>query len=56
MLLLAVMVAYETYRIRREPLDLLPAPTHRATGEPQQPNGQAVLAHGRRPEQIVVTA
>lgn len=55
-LLLAVLVAlvvFQTVRVRREPLDLLPAPAHRVTGRPLTPNGQLVLANGRRPDQIV---
>lgn len=36
------LVAYQTIRIRRRPLDPLPAPIHRRTGEPQQPNGELV--------------
>lgn len=50
---LATLIAYQTYRIHRHPLELLPAPTHRVTGKPQQPNGQIVLAYGRNPDQIV---
>lgn len=51
--LLVALIAYQTHRIRREPPDLVPAPTHRITGEPQRPNGQPVLARGRRPSQIL---
>lgn len=36
------LIAYQTIRIRRDPLDPLPAPVHRRTGEPQQPNGELV--------------
>ncbi|MFD8394331.1 hypothetical protein ACFV2N_35285 [Streptomyces sp. NPDC059680] len=50
---LAALVAYQTGQIRRHPLDLLPAPTHRITGQPQRPNGQVVLAYGPHPDQIV---
>lgn len=55
LVVLGALVAYQMTRLRREPLDLLPAPTHRVTGERQEPNGQLVLAHGPRPEQIVET-
>lgn len=50
---LAALIAYQTWHIRRHPLDMLPAPTHRITGQPQQPNGLVVLAHGPHPDQIV---
>ncbi|MGW6145446.1 COG4705 family protein [Streptomyces sp. NPDC055140] len=50
---LAALVAYQTWQIRRHPLDLLPAPTNRLTGEPQRPNGQVVLAYGPHPDQMV---
>lgn len=50
---LAALVVYQTWHIRRHPLDMLPAPTHRITGQPQQPNGLVVLAHGPHPDQIV---
>jgi uncharacterized membrane-anchored protein len=43
--LLAVLIgliAYQTIHIRRHPLDPIPAPVHRRTGEPQKPNGQLV--------------
>ncbi|MDN5918035.1 MAG: hypothetical protein L0I76_23560 [Pseudonocardia sp.] len=53
--LLVAMIAYQTYRMRRQPLELLPAPTHRITGHSQHPNGQEVLSHGRHPDQIVGT-
>ncbi|MFJ5519229.1 hypothetical protein ACIQB4_19510 [Streptomyces griseoluteus] len=53
---LAALIAYQSWHIRRHPLDLLPAPTHRITGEPQQPNGQVVLACGPHPDQIVQTS
>ncbi|MEV7283149.1 hypothetical protein AB0O01_01050 [Streptomyces sp. NPDC093252] len=51
--LLVVLIAYQTWKIRRHPLDLLPAPAHRLTGEPQRPNGQVVLAYGPHPDQIL---
>jgi len=43
--LLAVMIVLvisQTIQIRRHPLDPLPRPVHRRTGEPQQPNGGLV--------------
>ena len=43
--MLVGLVAYQTIRISRHPLDPLPAPVHRRTGEPQQPNGELV-PHG----------
>jgi uncharacterized membrane-anchored protein len=46
--LLAVMIAliiYQAVQIRRHPLDPLPAPVHRRTGEPQRPNGELVEVH-----------
>lgn len=52
-IVLAALITYQARRVRREPLELLPAPTHRLTGQAQQPNGASVLAHGPRPEQIV---
>jgi uncharacterized membrane-anchored protein len=53
---LVALIAYQTYRIRRHPLELLPAPTHRVSGKLQQPNGQVVMAYGRHPDQIVEPA
>jgi uncharacterized membrane-anchored protein len=53
---LTVLVACQTWHLRRHPLDLLPAPTHRITGQPQQPNGQVVLAYGPHPDQILQTS
>lgn len=47
------LVTVQVYLVRRSPLGLLPAPTRRATGQPQPPNGQLVTAHGPHPEQIV---
>jgi uncharacterized membrane-anchored protein len=43
--LLAVLIAlitYQSVQVRRHPLDPLPAPAHRRTGEPRQPNGELV--------------
>lgn len=43
--LLATMIAliiYQSIQIRRHPLDPVPIPIHRRTGEPQQPNGELV--------------
>ena len=39
---LVVLIAYQSIDIRRHPLDPVPAPLHRRTGEPQQPNGALV--------------
>jgi uncharacterized membrane-anchored protein len=36
---LVVLVAYQTVQIHRHPLQPLPAPVNRRTGEPQRPNG-----------------
>jgi uncharacterized membrane-anchored protein len=36
------LIAYQTIHIRRHPLDPVPAPVHRRTGEPQRPNGRLV--------------
>ena len=43
--ILAVLVAYQVAHVRRHPLDPLPAPRHRRTGEPQKPNGALVIGH-----------
>jgi hypothetical protein len=43
--LLAILIALITYHavhVRRNPLNPLPAPVHRRTGEPQRPNGELV--------------
>lgn len=42
--LLIVLIAYQTYRIHRHPLEPLPAPVSRRTGQPQRPNGERVAA------------
>jgi uncharacterized membrane-anchored protein len=39
---LVVLIAYQSIVIRRHALDPVPAPLHRRTGEPQQPNGALV--------------
>jgi hypothetical protein len=39
---LAVLVTYQAIQVRRHPLDPLPYPVNRHTGEPQQPNGAVV--------------
>jgi uncharacterized membrane-anchored protein len=47
--LLAVLIAvtvYQIIHIRRHPLNPLPAPLHRRTGEPQRPNGELVAMSG----------
>ncbi|MGW1680182.1 COG4705 family protein [Saccharopolyspora sp. NPDC002376] len=56
LVVLGALIAYQAYRVRKDPLDLLPAPTHRITGQSQQPNGQVVMAYGRRADQIVERA
>jgi uncharacterized membrane-anchored protein len=40
------LIAYQTIHLRRHPLDPVPAPVHRRTGEPQRPNGQLVWHDG----------
>ncbi|HXT44316.1 MAG TPA: hypothetical protein VN748_09415 [Pseudonocardiaceae bacterium] len=40
--LLIVLIAYQTYRIHRHPLQPLPAPVNQRTGQPQRPNGAPV--------------
>lgn len=39
------LIAYQAVHVRRHPLNPLPAPVHRRTGEPQRPNG-ALVAQG----------
>jgi len=39
---LVVLVAYQTLDIRRHPLEPLPLPMNRHTGQPQQPNGEVI--------------
>jgi hypothetical protein len=39
---LVALVVYQTIQIRSHPLDPLPLPVNRRTGEPQQPNGELV--------------
>jgi uncharacterized membrane-anchored protein len=48
LVLLVALVVYQAGQIRRDPLDPLPYPRNRLTGEPQQPNG-AVVAWAPRP-------
>ncbi|WP_192909797.1 COG4705 family protein [Gandjariella thermophila] len=45
--LLVALIVYQAVRIRRRPLEPLPYPHNRRTGEPQQPNG-AVVTHTAR--------
>ena len=40
--LLIALVAYQSLRVRRHPLEPLPYPVSRRTGQPQQPNGAVV--------------
>jgi uncharacterized membrane-anchored protein len=42
--LLVVLVAYQVIQVRRQPLEPLPYPVNRLTGEPQRPNGAVVGA------------
>ena len=37
------LIVYQCIHIRRHPLDPVPAPVHRRTGEPQRPNGELVV-------------
>jgi uncharacterized membrane-anchored protein len=46
--LLVVLVVYQSIQVRRHPLEPLPYPFNRRTGEPQQPNG-AVFASSPAP-------
>ena len=39
---LVLLVAYQTVQIRRHPLQPLPLPLNRHTGQPQRPNGAVV--------------
>lgn len=39
---LVVLVAYETLQIHNHPLQPLPLPMNRHTGQPQRPNGEVV--------------
>jgi uncharacterized membrane-anchored protein len=39
---LVVLVGYQTLEMRRHPLEPLPLPTNRRTGQPQRPNGKVV--------------
>lgn len=41
------LIVYQIVYIRRHPLTPLPAPVHRRTGQPQQPNGDLVTIGGR---------
>jgi uncharacterized membrane-anchored protein len=40
--LLIGLIIYQTVHIRRHPLELLPFPVSRLTGQPQQPNGRII--------------
>jgi uncharacterized membrane-anchored protein len=51
--MLMLFTGYQIWQVHRRPLELLPAPINQRTGDPQEPNGQVVLAYGPRPEQIV---
>jgi uncharacterized membrane-anchored protein len=39
---LVALVIYQTIQVRRHPLEPLPYPVNRRTGEPQEPNGEVV--------------
>ena len=39
---LVVLVGYQTLDIRRHPLEPLPMPMNRHTGQPQRPNGEVI--------------
>ena len=45
---LVILVAYQTWHVRRHPMDPLPAPVNRLTGEPQRPNGALVQVETAR--------
>jgi uncharacterized membrane-anchored protein len=40
--LLIALITYQSIQVHRHPLEPLPHPTNRRTGEPQQPNGELV--------------
>ena len=40
--LIAGLVGYQTLDIRRHPLEPLPLPMNRQTGQPQRPNGEVI--------------
>jgi uncharacterized membrane-anchored protein len=42
--LLVALVIYQTIQVRRHPLEPLPYPVNRRTGEPQEPNGAVVTS------------
>jgi uncharacterized membrane-anchored protein len=48
---LIVLVACQTWHLRRHPLPPLPAPVHHRTGAPQRPNGAAVQSPEALPGQ-----
>lgn len=43
------LVAYQVFDVSRHPLQPLPAPVNRRTGEPQRPNGQVVIEPDAEP-------
>jgi uncharacterized membrane-anchored protein len=47
--LLVALVIYQTIQVRRHPLEPLPYPINRHTGEPQQPNGAVVASTPHSP-------
>jgi uncharacterized membrane-anchored protein len=44
---LVVLVGYQTFEVRRHPLEPLPLPMNRHTGQPQRPNGEVVTVAAR---------
>jgi uncharacterized membrane-anchored protein len=44
---LVVLVGYQTFEVRRHPLEPLPLPMNRRTGQPQRPNGEVVTVAAR---------
>jgi uncharacterized membrane-anchored protein len=50
--LLAILIClavYQTVQVGRDPLDPVPAPINRRTGEPERPNGALIGRHASRP-------
>jgi uncharacterized membrane-anchored protein len=42
LILLAALVIYQSVQVRRHPMEPLPLPVSRLTGQPQRPNGQVI--------------
>lgn len=47
LVLLVGLIIYQAIHVRRHPLEPLPAPVNRRTGQPQRSNGQPVATHPR---------